>query len=96
MIKGGGERAKRTVSLGLESRGSLDPELGDYFGSLAETMLALFQAVTDGQEWREMLKPLMTEISPWMAVPFCMYISFTVFALLTLGLNKYCIRATSA
>ena len=72
MIKGGGERAKRTVSLGLESRGSLDPELGDYFGSLAETMLALFQAVTDG------------------------HISFTVFALLTLGLNKYCIRATSA
>eukprot|EP00913_Durusdinium_trenchii_P028959 g27153.t1 len=61
--------------ISLESRGSLDPELGDYFGSLAETMLALFQAVTDGQEWREMLKPLMTEISPWMAVPFCMYIS---------------------
>ncbi|CAK8993854.1 unnamed protein product [Durusdinium trenchii] len=70
--------------ISLESRGSLDPELGDYFGSLAETMLALFQAVTDGQEWREMLKPLMTEISPWMAVPFCMYISFTVFALLNI------------
>ena len=34
-------------------------------------MLALFQAVTDGQEWREMLKPLMSEISPWMALPFC-------------------------
>jgi len=72
---------------GLDSRSALDPELADYFGTLAGTMLALFQAVTDGQEWREMLKPLMREISPWMAVPFCIYIAFTVFALLPLDLE---------
>lgn len=77
--------AKSSI-LGLESKAEFNPELADYFGSLAGTMLALFQAVTDGQEWREMLKPLMSDISPWMAVPFCMYIAFTVFALLLLGL----------
>lgn len=70
--------------ISLDSRSALDPELADYFGTLAGTMLALFQAVTDGQEWREMLKPLMREISPWMAVPFCIYIAFTVFALLNI------------
>jgi len=70
------------ISLG--SKAEFNPELADYFGSLAGTMLALFQAVTDGQEWREMLKPLMSDISPWMAVPFCMYIAFTVFALLNI------------
>ena len=68
----------------MGSGSALDPELADYFGTLAGTMLALFQAVTDGQEWREMLNPLMREISPWMAVPFCIYIAFTVFALLPL------------
>ena len=64
--------------------GSASEKLQDYFGSLPETMLALFQAITDGQEWREMLEPLIWEISPWMAVPFCMYIAFMAFALLTL------------
>lgn len=64
--------------------GSASEKLQDYFGSLPETMLALFQAITDGQEWREMLEPLIWEISPWMAVPFCMYIAFMAFALLNI------------
>ena len=69
----------------LENDGSASHELQDYFGTLPGTMLSLFQAITDGQEWREMLKPLISEISPWMAVPFCMYISFMAFALLILA-----------
>ncbi|CAE7040778.1 Cacna1h [Symbiodinium natans] len=68
----------------LENDGSASHELQDYFGTLPGTMLSLFQAITDGQEWREMLKPLISEISPWMAVPFCMYISFMAFALLNI------------
>ena len=68
----------------LESRTSASDKLQGYFGSLPETMLSLFQAVTDGQEWREMLEPLIDEISAWMALPFCMYIAFMAFALLNL------------
>ena len=27
------------------------------------------------QEWREMLEPLIHEISPWMALPFCIWVA---------------------
>ncbi|CAJ1406578.1 unnamed protein product, partial [Effrenium voratum] len=70
------------VALAKESQ--VPAKLEGYFGTLPSTMLALFQAVTDGQEWRDMLEPLIEEISPWMAIPFCMYVAFTAFALLNI------------
>jgi len=77
---------KVTSTAGLE-------DLEEYYGSLPSTMLALFQSVTDGKEWREMLTPLMVEISPLMAVPFCMYISFVSFALMNILTGIFVDRA---
>lgn len=58
--------------------------LEDFYGSLASTMLALFQAISDGKEWRDMLEPLMHELTPWLALPFCVYVAFVAFALMNI------------
>jgi len=58
--------------------------LEEYYASLPTTMLALFQAISDGKEWRDMLSPLMDDISAWLALPFCVYISFVAFALMNI------------
>eukprot|EP00929_Paragymnodinium_shiwhaense_P098395 TRINITY_DN5986_c0_g2_i1.p1 TRINITY_DN5986_c0_g2~~TRINITY_DN5986_c0_g2_i1.p1 ORF type:complete len:756 (-),score=82.88 TRINITY_DN5986_c0_g2_i1:92-2359(-) len=53
-----------------------------FYGSLTTTMLSLFQAVTGGVDWNDILKPLMEEISPWCAVLLVMYVAFATFAML--------------
>lgn len=73
--------------------GGHDTVLQEYYGSLGSSMLALFQAISDGQEWRDMLQPLMVQISPWFAVPFCMYISFVAFALMNILTGIFVDRA---
>jgi len=57
-------------------------ELEGYFGTLYQTMLSFFQAVTGGMDWGDLLGPLMTHVSVWLAPVFCVYISFTVLAML--------------
>eukprot|EP00927_Polykrikos_kofoidii_P011610 TRINITY_DN14958_c0_g1_i1.p1 TRINITY_DN14958_c0_g1~~TRINITY_DN14958_c0_g1_i1.p1 ORF type:complete len:755 (-),score=136.06 TRINITY_DN14958_c0_g1_i1:61-2325(-) len=52
------------------------------FGTLFSCALSLFQAVTGGVDWSELLVPLMQRISPLMAIVLSLYVSFTVFAVL--------------
>eukprot|EP00929_Paragymnodinium_shiwhaense_P098394 TRINITY_DN5986_c0_g1_i1.p1 TRINITY_DN5986_c0_g1~~TRINITY_DN5986_c0_g1_i1.p1 ORF type:complete len:754 (-),score=142.23 TRINITY_DN5986_c0_g1_i1:35-2296(-) len=53
-----------------------------FYGSLAGTMLSLFQAVTGGLDWNDILEPLMEEISPWCAILLVTYVGFATFAML--------------
>ncbi|CAE8619967.1 unnamed protein product [Polarella glacialis] len=62
----------------------LNNSLEEYYGTLDATMLALFQAISGGKEWRDMLSPVMDEISVWLAVPFCMYIAFVLFSMMNI------------
>merc|ERR1711874_883277 len=55
-----------------------------YYGSLSKTILVLFQTVSNGIDWENMLTPLMDYISPWMALPICFYIGFVIFALMNI------------
>lgn len=57
-------------------------ELDEYFGSLSRAILSLFAAVSGGVDWQTVLDPLIDHISPFLAIVFCAYISFAVFALL--------------
>mmetsp|Transcript_13743 Transcript_13743/g.21910 ORF Transcript_13743/g.21910 Transcript_13743/m.21910 type:complete len:304 (+) Transcript_13743:1-912(+) len=63
---------------------SLNHDLEEYYGTLGSTMLALFQAISGGKEWREMLSPMMSDITVWLSVPFCMYIAFVAFAMMNI------------
>lgn len=60
------------------------PELRYFFGSVPMTVLSLFQALTGGLEWREMLEPLLVHVSPWMGILFSVYIVFTMLALMNI------------
>jgi hypothetical protein len=60
----------------------LEGNVGLYYNSVTLSCLTLFQAVTGGLDWREVLKPLVDDVSPYIALPFCFYIAFTVLAML--------------
>lgn len=56
-------------------------QLYRYFGSLSRTILTLFQSITGGVDWDDVVVPL-SHISPMLALTFSMYIVFAVLALL--------------
>merc|ERR1719221_41928 len=58
--------------------------LEENYGTLGISMLSLFEAITDGIEWRDIVDPLTDKISPFMVVPFVLYIVFVQFALMNI------------
>eukprot|EP00931_Biecheleriopsis_adriatica_P063991 TRINITY_DN38864_c0_g1_i1.p1 TRINITY_DN38864_c0_g1~~TRINITY_DN38864_c0_g1_i1.p1 ORF type:complete len:795 (+),score=166.88 TRINITY_DN38864_c0_g1_i1:107-2491(+) len=68
--------------------GSDDPEyLADgepafeYYGSLARSVLSLYQCITNGVSWRTISEPLESK-QPFMAIAFSIYIAFAMLAML--------------
>eukprot|EP00747_Dinoflagellata_sp_TGD_P055919 gnl/TRDRNA2_/TRDRNA2_149807_c3_seq1.p1 gnl/TRDRNA2_/TRDRNA2_149807_c3~~gnl/TRDRNA2_/TRDRNA2_149807_c3_seq1.p1 ORF type:complete len:321 (+),score=61.97 gnl/TRDRNA2_/TRDRNA2_149807_c3_seq1:117-965(+) len=59
------------------------PLLKNYY-SLLGTALSLFQAITGGVDWHELMNPIINNISPIQALPFIVYIAFSVLALLNI------------
>jgi len=57
-------------------------ELKYLFGDLGLTMLSMFETLFGGQDWDVFLRPLMTHISPWIALPWSCYVAFGVLAML--------------
>lgn len=53
-----------------------------YFGSLDRTVLALYQAITGGHEWRPIAEALAAQTSRGTVVVFSLYIAFALFAML--------------
>jgi len=60
------------------------PDLERYFGSLGDTLLTFFQAITGGVDWGEAVKPLMVHISPVLAPVFALYIAFAMLAVMNI------------
>eukprot|EP00747_Dinoflagellata_sp_TGD_P179348 gnl/TRDRNA2_/TRDRNA2_30014_c0_seq1.p1 gnl/TRDRNA2_/TRDRNA2_30014_c0~~gnl/TRDRNA2_/TRDRNA2_30014_c0_seq1.p1 ORF type:complete len:535 (+),score=99.22 gnl/TRDRNA2_/TRDRNA2_30014_c0_seq1:58-1662(+) len=57
-------------------------ELDEMFGTLTRSMLSLYQTMSEGIHWKEVMDPLVENISPWMALYFVFYMGFTLFALM--------------
>lgn len=57
-------------------------ELLYFFGSLDRSMLCLYETISEGNHWHEVVKPLMEQCGRWLALVFIMYMSFTLFALM--------------
>eukprot|EP00929_Paragymnodinium_shiwhaense_P112074 TRINITY_DN80334_c0_g1_i1.p1 TRINITY_DN80334_c0_g1~~TRINITY_DN80334_c0_g1_i1.p1 ORF type:complete len:676 (-),score=130.95 TRINITY_DN80334_c0_g1_i1:56-2029(-) len=53
-----------------------------YFGQLGTSCLSLFQAISGGVDWDDMLRPMFLEISPFVAPLFTLYIAFAILAML--------------
>jgi hypothetical protein len=65
----------------MEEDEEVDEVLLEYYGTLDRSILSLYQAIADGIHWAELLEPLYTEISPYMALVFATYFGFMVFGL---------------
>jgi voltage-gated sodium channel len=57
-------------------------ELREYFTSVPDSCLVLFQTMTNGVDWRQVVVPLTDHISPALAVVYSIYVAFTMFAML--------------
>lgn len=57
-------------------------ELLRFFGTLDRTMLSLYQTISDGIHWHEVMEPLARHCSGWLAPIFALYIAFALFALM--------------
>jgi len=60
------------------------PELRAYYGSMPKAVTSLYQAITGGVSWRDIVIPLQAHISPWLLLPVCGYIAFALLALLNI------------
>ena len=58
------------------------PEIKLFYGSLVEALVSLFAGITGGIDWNDLLEPLETEIGPWLAALFVLYIAFAVLAMM--------------
>merc|ERR1712190_567509 len=73
----------------IVQRGEDDPSILDmngslyqYFNSVPRSVLSLYQSMTGGTDWNEVLEPLETHISPWLSILFSIYIAFAVLAMM--------------
>lgn len=59
-------------------------ELQEFYGALGISILSLFQAITNGVDWQLMLDPLTTHVHPALSLLFCLYVGFSLFALMNI------------
>lgn len=74
------------LSAGSDRPGTAEysAEIEFYFGSLYRTFLTMFECIVGGISWDAVVRPLVEDISPWMGVAFCVYISTCIFAIMNL------------
>jgi len=56
----------------------------NFCGSLGMTILTLYQAITGGLSWQVLTEPILKHIGPWTSIVICMYIGFSLFALMNI------------
>eukprot|EP00927_Polykrikos_kofoidii_P085251 TRINITY_DN9220_c0_g1_i2.p1 TRINITY_DN9220_c0_g1~~TRINITY_DN9220_c0_g1_i2.p1 ORF type:complete len:818 (-),score=137.95 TRINITY_DN9220_c0_g1_i2:81-2480(-) len=65
-------------------------DLRTYYGTLDRSMIALFQTISDGVHWRQILDPLTEHCSMWLELGFVFYIGFTIFAMTNILTGVFC------
>jgi len=53
-----------------------------HYGTLEKSMLTLYQTISDGVHWGEIMEPLAEHCSPWLALAFVLYMAFVLFAMM--------------
>jgi len=57
-------------------------DLDLYWGDLIRSVFSLFESIAGGVDWDTVARPLIVHIGPEMGILFCLYITFTCFAML--------------
>eukprot|EP00443_Scrippsiella_acuminata_P125771 CAMPEP_0115639990 /NCGR_PEP_ID=MMETSP0272-20121206/35553_1 /TAXON_ID=71861 /ORGANISM="Scrippsiella trochoidea, Strain CCMP3099" /LENGTH=634 /DNA_ID=CAMNT_0003077211 /DNA_START=9 /DNA_END=1911 /DNA_ORIENTATION=- len=61
---------------------SASQQLERHYGSLGDTILSVYMAVTGGVSWFEILEPLKTEVSVFLVPVFMLYVAFALLCML--------------
>lgn len=56
--------------------------LHKWYGSVPRAVFSLFEGLTGGVDWDELVAPLITVVSPWMGVVFFFYMAFVILAVM--------------
>merc|ERR1740123_1050009 len=75
------QNRKNGCTLGDKDMPAECQELLRYFGGLFTTMASLYQAISGGEDWSNVLKPLVALGATYQCV-FYMFITFSMFAML--------------
>mmetsp|Transcript_7520 Transcript_7520/g.12241 ORF Transcript_7520/g.12241 Transcript_7520/m.12241 type:complete len:230 (+) Transcript_7520:1-690(+) len=59
-------------------------DLDDSWGSVVDAILSLYQAILGGVDWKDLMDPLMDEVSGISVFVFSLYIAFTTLVMLNL------------
>jgi len=70
-----------TALLAEHPNGDAD-DVQEYWQNLIVSMLTLFQCISGGMDWRDAMQPLMVHISPLLALPFVLFICFSILAMM--------------
>jgi len=70
------------TTMGEELDHEARDELDRLFGSVPNSMLSLFEAMSEGIHWGDVMNPLVEYCSPWLKPIFLCYIVFAMFAIL--------------
>jgi len=72
----------------------LESEL--WFGSVPRSSLTLFECILGGISWDEVVRPLISEVSPLVGATFCLYVAFCALAVLNVVTGIFVGKAAKA
>jgi len=73
-----------------------DLESEIWFGSVPRSSLTLFECILGGISWDEVVRPLISEVSPLVGAAFCLYVSFCALAVLNVVTGIFVGKAAKA
>lgn len=65
-----------------QAKANVSDALVEYYGSLGDTIVTLYQAVTGGQNWGDLVTPLRDDVSGFLVPFFMFYIAFAMFCIM--------------
>eukprot|EP00931_Biecheleriopsis_adriatica_P086861 TRINITY_DN61426_c0_g1_i1.p1 TRINITY_DN61426_c0_g1~~TRINITY_DN61426_c0_g1_i1.p1 ORF type:complete len:552 (+),score=96.21 TRINITY_DN61426_c0_g1_i1:111-1766(+) len=70
------------ILMGSEYMEEHEESIIEFYGTLDQTMVALYMIISEGIHWSELMDPLAAHISPWMRLLFVIFVGFQLFAMM--------------
>lgn len=65
-------------------------ELVKYYGTLDRSLLSMYEAISEGIHWGELVAPLHAHCGKWISIAFSLYMAFMIFAMLNVITGRLC------
>mmetsp|Transcript_125286 Transcript_125286/g.350816 ORF Transcript_125286/g.350816 Transcript_125286/m.350816 type:complete len:630 (+) Transcript_125286:65-1954(+) len=79
---------------GLPASSEGPGRLSKWYGNVPRSALSLFQGLTGGVDWNDLVEPLVEYVSPWMGTVFFLYTSFAMLCVMNVVMATFVQNAT--